>query len=468
MLASGLECTSGCLFKRTRALALVAAAALLLVSAASFAAPVEFADERPSALMPSTCEPTASQAQLTLPEVLERALCAQPATRRAVATWQASRAMLAQAQAAQRPSLSANASTQHADTSLRGATSTVGAELRLSYLLFDAGRTSALVQAAERDSLAAQMQADDEGQAVLLEASRRYLQAIASGNLERAARVVLQAAELAHSAAQARMSAGETVRLDVLQAQARRAQAKLALVRAQRERELAHLTLAQYIGAPFDAPLQLAELHETATETPPALSEALSQLDEHPMLRVALHRAEGARARETAAQAQGKPTLSVQANVAAQNDRLAGASHTGAVALQLSIPLYDAGLAQAQRAAARAQAQVAQENVEAAHQELPLSVAQQYTQLRAARAELASSEALLDAATLAEEHAAGRYRAGVGLLLEWLDAQSRLAQARTEHVIAQNGVLFSRWALARALGELTTDSFSAKSPRSSR
>lgn len=443
-------------------LAATALAALLAAPLSGYATQAATGHAPPEPYSSACTSPLPGQA-LTLADAVERALCSQPTTRLAAAQWQAARAAHEQAQVAQRPSLTLSAGTQHSDSTLRAATHAHSAELRLSWLLYDAGRAAALTQSAWHETLAAHLETSDEAQAVMLEAARRYLAVAASRALAEAARTALHGATVAQGAARARLQAGETVRLDVLQAQSRRARAELALVRAEREAQLAQLALAQYVGAPLEEAFELAPT-PAGREAALSLSQALARLDDHPQLRALAARVHGTQARERAAAAQSRPTVALSASLSAQHEQRFG--RTAGVGLQLTIPLHDAGLAQAQQAAARAQTQAAQAREAATRHTLELAVAQQYTQLRATRSELAATEALLVAARAAEEHAAGRYQAGVGLLLEWLDAQAAVAQARTEHVHAQNAVLFARWALARALGALSADTFSTYSTAS--
>jgi outer membrane protein TolC len=61
---------------------------------------------------------------------------------------------------------------------------------------------------------------------------------------------------------------------------------------------------------------------------------------------------------------------------------------------------------------------------------------------------------LLDSATQSERVAAGRYRAGVGSILDLLAAQAALANARQQRIQAGTNWFVSRTTLAQAMGAL--------------
>ena len=67
---------------------------------------------------------------------------------------------------------------------------------------------------------------------------------------------------------------------------------------------------------------------------------------------------------------------------------------------------------------------------------------------------LRSADDLVAAATQSEKMISGRYKAGVGNILDTLTAQSALATARQQRVSAFYNFLYSRFALAQAIGKL--------------
>ncbi len=67
---------------------------------------------------------------------------------------------------------------------------------------------------------------------------------------------------------------------------------------------------------------------------------------------------------------------------------------------------------------------------------------------------LNATDDLLSAADAAEKMASGRYKAGLGTILDVLTAQSTLASAQQQRVTAQYNFRASKFALAQAIGQL--------------
>jgi len=75
---------------------------------------------------------------------------------------------------------------------------------------------------------------------------------------------------------------------------------------------------------------------------------------------------------------------------------------------------------------------------------------------------LRSADDLVVAATQSEKMILGRYKAGVGNILDTLSAQSALANARQQRVTALYNFLISRFALAQAIGQLDLTQISGR------
>ncbi|HET7321554.1 MAG TPA: TolC family protein, partial [Longimicrobiaceae bacterium] len=100
--------------------------------------------------------------------------------------------------------------------------------------------------------------------------------------------------------------------------------------------------------------------------------------------------------------------------------------------------------------AARELAEAARASADATRVQVANQVYPSYTTLGIAGARVKASAQLLASAVESEEVARGRYREGVGSIIDLLTAQSALAAARAE--AAQ-----SRWAWQTALAQLAHD-----------
>jgi len=96
----------------------------------------------------------------------------------------------------------------------------------------------------------------------------------------------------------------------------------------------------------------------------------------------------------------------------------------------------------------------AQAKIAASQAELAVKRAEAYQTLATATQTVRTAADLLASAEQSERVAAGRYQAGVGNILDLLNAQSALANARLQRIQAMLDWHVSRAALARAIGTL--------------
>jgi outer membrane protein TolC len=101
-------------------------------------------------------------------------------------------------------------------------------------------------------------------------------------------------------------------------------------------------------------------------------------------------------------------------------------------------------------AAARARAAAATAHADVLRQQVTTQVFTSYYGLQTAGQRVTTADAFLASATQSEQVAAGRYREGVGSIIDLLTAQSTLANARAQQVQ-------SRWQWYTALAQLAHD-----------
>jgi len=167
--------------------------------------------------------------------------------------------------------------------------------------------------------------------------------------------------------------------------------------------------------------------------------------------------AEAADARARAVAAARWPTLSAGASATRywplRSDGLAD-STLWSFGLVLRVPLFE-GLGPTYDAlAARASAEASRARAEAAGQGVALEVWISLQALRTSGRRLDSARDLLESASASADVAGGRYREGVGSILDLLNAQAALELARAEDVRARTDWLVSVARLARATGRI--------------
>jgi outer membrane protein TolC len=145
------------------------------------------------------------------------------------------------------------------------------------------------------------------------------------------------------------------------------------------------------------------------------------------------------------------PSLSLSANAGrtyVANSSIQGANYTAS--LGISIPLFQGFSRQYQLRAAEASADAARARATQLEQQVTYQVFTAYYGLQTATQRVRTSDDLLASATQSEEVALGRYREGVGSVLDLLTAQAALADARAQSIDA-------RWSWYTALAQLAHD-----------
>jgi outer membrane protein TolC len=117
----------------------------------------------------------------------------------------------------------------------------------------------------------------------------------------------------------------------------------------------------------------------------------------------------------------------------------------------VSVPLFTGFSRQYDIAAARARADAATAQADVLREQVTTQVFTSYYSLQTAGQRVTTADALLASAQQSEQVAAGRYREGVGSIIDLLTAQTALANARAQQVQ-------SRWQWYTALAELAHDS----------
>jgi TolC family type I secretion outer membrane protein len=396
---------------------------------------------------------------LNLQEVVSLALCNNPQTHVAWANSLVQAAEVGVGKASYLPSAALNAT---ANRNLSGTTTTgTGTDQRsvsltLSYLLYDFGARSANLESARQLLAAASATQDSTVQAVFLAAVQAYYQAQATNAALDAAIESERAAKESFAAAEARYKAGSATPADKLQAQTAYSQATLNRITADGNLKNAQGTLANMIGLDANQNVTLTPANTTAIPNDfegdiNALIEKARQ--RRPDLQAAAAQVKAAEASADATRAAGRPVISLTASSNRYNNSGID-SHNSLVGINLNVPIFS-GYAPTYRVrAAEAQVDVRNAQLEQLRLQVALDVWTAYQHLTTATQSLRSSADLLNSAEQSERVALGRYKAGVGSILDVLNAQSALAGARQQRIQSTFDWNISRATLAQAMGNL--------------
>jgi outer membrane protein len=416
-----------------------------------------------------TCPSGVPGGTISLNEVVTRALCNDPRTRKTWAEVAAQTAQVGIERAAYMPT--ANASIEggavHAWQNETAANfsedvgSTSGpannASLNFAWLLFDSGQRAAAVKGAQQTLLAATSAHDATVQAVFLDAATAYYNLVAAQNAVAVAKEVEQFNRRTLNDAATRASKdGGGDESERLQAQASAEQAALDLNSAEGDLQIAAGQLAVLLGLAPNVRLSVDSNDVAAPDQ--RLDHSIDELMEralaaHPEIRAAQARVTAARANADASKYANRPTLTLVQGNEWEHDVWGGKQSENRLTLQLSIPIFDSAHRYRKRAAL-AELAAAGGDMASTRQKVSLDVWTAYQNLRTQSGAVERNRRLLDTARRLLKSEQDLYRSGEGDMLDLLYAQQTVADASPGRLEALTKWRVARLGLAASLGQL--------------
>ncbi|MBL8634632.1 MAG: TolC family protein [Myxococcales bacterium] len=360
-------------------------------------------------------------------------------------------------------------------------------QLALNQMIYDFGRVGGRISAAQASAQAAQTdERNVQSQVVLGAMSGFYavlqaeaLLSVASENQQQQLRRLKQAESF--------FKIGTKPQIDVLIAQTAVAQARLQVLQATGNVQVARTQFLQSLGLPesewprwqkrpvsslLPPPHALeSQLHGASAETVATIPDATvdAALRTRPDFQSLQSRVRAAEAQLKAARADYFPTLSIGANASLSSGTIGGISGLD-VTTQQSLPgllvtgtlglnwpvLTGLSTVYAVRDA-QAQLSLAQANLQQLRLQVRSQLQQALQQVLTAWLTVEASVALANQAKKQLEMADGRYRAGVGNAIELGDAQVSAMQAQAQQVQADFALALQRANLRFYLGELISE-----------
>jgi outer membrane protein len=417
------------------------------------------------------CATTTISGPVDLAMVAELALCNNAQTRQVWANVKIQAAQVGIAKSAYLPSVEVTGSRSkgHYDSTVKDApqldyqmhSTARDVALNLSWTLFDFGLRSANLESARQLLTAANSTQDATLQTVFATAAQAYYDLQSAEGALDASKEAELSAKGSFEAADAKYKAGVGALADKLQAQTDYAQARLNRAKAERDVKSTHGTLAVAMGLPANATFDLVPTSTSLAGTEFVQSvDALIELakHQHPTLLAAQAQVKAAEASIAAAKAEGLPTLSLVGNID-RNEQPGQYSfdtttNTKTIGLQLKIPLFE-GLGRLYRVQqAKAEFESKSADLANAEQQNSLDVWKNYQALNTETENLKTTDELVQSASLSFNVAQGRYKSGVGNIIELLNAQTSLANARQQKIQTLSNWRSARIKLAASLGQL--------------
>ena len=399
--------------------------------------------------------------KLGVGEIVDVALRNNPATRLSWAQARAAADLFGASRGAYLPTVSVdvNGTTARpiAPNGLLAQRSQYAPSIGLSYLVLDFGARAGNVDVARQTAIAADLSHNVAVQNTILGVEQALFNYQATRTQRDAERSAVEEATASLNAAEERHRVGLATIADVLQARTARSQAQLTLESLEGAVHVAQGTLAVAIGIPANAAFEPPVL--TDSLCPDTLKFIAQSVDT--LIAVATRQRpdlEAARAQAAAAAAQVRvarsglwPTVSLNANrayTASTVPGLQGSSYT--IGLGFDLPLFTGMARQYSLSSASEQLSAANARAEQTRQQIALQVFTAYYNLQTSTERVRTAADLLASATESESVARGRYREGVGSIVDLLIAQSALADARAQDAQA-------RWQWHASLAQLAHD-----------
>jgi outer membrane protein len=464
---------------------LVAGVVLVMSGASAHAFDVMLAErgisETPAGAMVSSCQFDAlPKGPLLLGEVVDRVLCTHPKTRARWADVKAQAAAVGQARAAYLPTISGNwqGVRDHSQIDVDGhpnlgsdVIANVQSEsVSLNWLLYDFGGREAALKNANAMLEAARATQDATLQDVFAAAAKDYYAAQTAVGALAAAADVEKMTRQSMVAAQARVDKGVAPVTDALQAGTQHEQAVMSLTKADSDAQTALGTLAADMQLDPGLVLNVPPVSEKAVMNR-AFGESIEQMmrdvrERHPSVRAAQAQYEAALAKVSQTRAQGLPSISLVGKYSRNNQPQSlgigmptypSTGHDAFIGVQVSIPLFEGFARGYQVDQAIAQAERQEAVVEGTQRQVALDLWNSYQTLNGATKDVENSARLLQIATRSWDASKRRYDIGVGSILELINTQTALANAKQRRVKALADWSDARVDVASKLGVLVRE-----------
>ena len=394
---------------------------------------------------------------LSLVDVTEAALCYNPQTKEVYASAKAQAAQVGVARSLFFPSVTDTVSTSENKTQASNYSSNLKNTIVASYLLYDFGSRDATLENANQLLKAASATQSATVQNVLLSAVNAFYQVHASKAILNASIETEHLYQESFKSAEAKYIAGVATPADKLQAQTSFANATLIKIKNEGILKIAYGNLASIMGVPASMPLEIADAKlDTIPEMIDQDIEALIEKArlQRPDLIASEAQLKASLAKIEAAKADSKPTLSVNLSNIYADDSKAALTNTSSIGINVSIPLFGGYKPTYLIRSAEATAELNASKRDQLKLQVSLDVWTAYQNLKTANESITASNVLMMSAEESSRVALGRYKAGVGNIIDTLNAQSALANAKQQKIQSVLNWNIARTTLAQSIGVL--------------
>lgn len=408
---------------------------------------------------------------LSLLDVIERALCRNTVTRQAWINVKIQASFVGLNESAYLPTITAGMNTSRNKIatevpSIPELSNLVypnihQTNLTIGWLLFDSGLRNAATDNARQLLAAAEALQDVALQNTLISAINSYYDLVTAQSVYNSYIDAENSAKGSYIVADGKYKAGAGTLADKLQAATTFSQASLNRVKAYGDMVQKHGILAVVMGLSANDVFGLSAINDAVGGIDDLLpiDALISQAKmNHPSILAARAQLQAALANVDIIVAQGKPSISIVGSFQRSNEFGQYPASTyireNSIGIQLNVPIFEGFGRSYQVLTARSQVDAADLNLDDALQKLSLSIWNSYQSLLSEIEDVKTTQDLLDNASLSYDVAKGRYKSGVGSILELLSAQNALASSRIQRIQAVSNYRVARFSLLSSLGRL--------------
>lgn len=321
--------------------------------------------------------------------------------------------------------------------------------------LFDNFQTEAGVEQARAMVEVSTYALANEEQNVLFSVVQAYVNVVRDTALVQLRQENVEFFDAQVSSAQERLRIGEGTRIDVSQAEARRAQAVASYRAAVANLAASQASFERWVGRkPQGLKLEFPFTKQLPRSVDRAIELALTR---HPAILSARAAIRAAQAGSDAARAAFGPTLDLIGSICAINCFGGGSTigMMGSIRLSLSVPIYAGGALGA--SARKANIEQIKSEVQAldARDSIREAVVSAWSSLQNATAQIESAQSAVESGQLVLEGTIQERDVGQRTTLDVLNAQAELTQAREAQIQANAGRVVAAFALLSATGGLS-------------
>lgn len=338
-----------------------------------------------------------------------------------------------------------------------------GASVSVSQPLFQGFGTVNAVDQAENSVLAERERLRSVEQGVMLDVVTAYVDVwrdLAVVELNTNNEQVLQR-QL--DASRDRFQVGEITRTDVAQSEARLSQARAGRVAAEGNLQVSRATYQRVVGKPPEDVERVPPTEALPRTLDPLVAEALGG---NPDVRAAAHTVDVRESAVAVVRAELLPDVKAVASVGQFWDQTTSSDESTvySVGAQMTVPLYEAGGTYARMRAAKDQAAQSRKALERVRRQVVENATAAWESLTSARAQIVAYREEIRASEIALEGVRRESEVGSRTVLDVLDAEQELLNARVNLVQAQRNEALASYQVQVALGRLTAADMGLDTP----